>query len=89
MLGRKEELFTDRLTAEDINLISVERIEKPMRLKARIRYRQEEQWATVTQTGEDKLEICFDSPQRAVTAGQAVVLYDGDAVVGGGTIQSR
>ncbi len=51
-----------------------------------MRYRQTEQWATVVQTGEDSLSITFDEPQRAVTKGQSVVLYDRDIVVGGGTI---
>ena len=57
-----------------------------MRVKARVRYRQGEQWATAVQTGPDTLEVEFDEPQRATTRGQAVVLYDGDVVVGGGTI---
>lgn len=86
-LGRSDELFTNTLTAENINLISVEDIDKPMRVKAKIRYRQKEQYATVTRTGEDEIRVVFDEPQRAVTAGQAVVLYDGDTVVGGGTIK--
>lgn len=85
-LGGGEALYSRRLEATDINLISVSSIEKPARLKAKIRYRQPEQWATVTQIDGDRLSILFDEPQRAVTKGQAVVLYDGDAVVGGGTI---
>ena len=52
----------------------------------KIRYNQTEQPAVVTQTEEDTLHIVFDEPQRAVTKGQAAVLYDGDTVVGGGTI---
>ena len=87
VLGSNESLFSQSLKASDINLISVPSIERPMRLKAKIRYRQPEQWATVTQTDNDTLEIVFDEPQRAITKGQAVVLYDGDTVVGGGTIQ--
>ena len=57
-----------------------------MHLKAKVRYRQVEQWATVTQIDEDTITVKFDEPQRAITKGQAVVLYDGDTVVGGGTI---
>lgn len=87
VLGREEELYTERLTAKEINLISIPSLDKPMRLKAKVRYRHQEQWATVSQPDADTLEIVFDSPQRAVTKGQAVVLYDGDVVVGGGTIQ--
>ena len=80
------ELFSDTVYANDINLISVSQITEPMRVKARIRYRQTEQPAIAIQTGEDTLKIIFDAPQRAVTKGQAVVLYDGDTVIGGGTI---
>ncbi|MCI6995589.1 MAG: tRNA 2-thiouridine(34) synthase MnmA [Eubacterium sp.] len=87
VLGPSEELFSKSFDAADINLISVDQIEGSMRVKAKVRYRQPEQWATVTQTGEDTLHIEFDEPQRAITKGQAVVLYDGDVVVGGGTIQ--
>lgn len=87
-LGPHEDLFSTTLTATDINLIAVERMEQPMRLKAKVRYRQPEQWATVEQTGDDQLRVVFDEPQRAITKGQAVVLYDGDVVMGGGTIVS-
>lgn len=86
-LGGESELYSRTLTATDINLISVSAIDKPLRLKAKVRYRQPEQWATVAQIDENTLQIEFDEPQRAVTKGQAVVLYDGDTVVGGGTIQ--
>ena len=88
ILGKNEDLFSRTLTANDINLIAVSNISEPMRVKAKVRYRQKEQWATVTQTGEDSLRVDFDEPQRAITKGQAVVLYDGDIVVGGGTINS-
>ena len=86
VLGDNSDLFTRELTADNINLISAERLEKPVHLKAKIRYKHEEQWATVTQTGDDTIKVVFDEPQRAITRGQAVVLYDGDIVVGGGTI---
>ena len=62
------------------------KIEKPLRVKAKVRYRQEEQPATVEQVGPETLRVVFDEPQRAITKGQAVVLYQGDTVVGGGTI---
>ena len=86
VLGRNEELFTSVLEAADINLIPIDRIDAPLRVSAKVRYRQKEQPATVTQIGDDRLRIEFDEPQRAITKGQAVVLYDGDTVVGGGTI---
>ena len=88
VLAREEELYDKVLTADDVNLISVEEIKEPMRVKAKVRYRQPEQWATVTQTGADEIRVEFDEPQRAITKGQSVVLYDGDVIVGGGTIKT-
>ena len=85
------QLYTGSLTARDINLIALEKISGRLRVKARVRYNQGEQPATVEQTGADGFHVEFDAPQRAVTAGQAVVLYDGDGggiVIGGGTIVS-
>ena len=87
ILGENELLFSKELYATDINLITCDKIEKPQRLKARVRYKQQEQWATVEQIDENRLHIEFEQPQRAIAKGQAVVLYDDDIVVGGGTIE--
>lgn len=87
ILGDHEDLFSKELIAKDINLISGDALLGPTRLKAKVRYRQQEQWATITQIDEDTLHVVFDEPQRAITKGQAVVLYDNDVVVGGGTIR--
>lgn len=89
VLGEEDELYTNTLIAKDINMISVPFLSQPTRLQVKVRYRHPAVWATVVQTDEDTLEVQFDQPQRAVTPGQAVVLYDGDTVVGGGTIQER
>lgn len=86
ILGRNDDLFSREFVANDVNLIAVDHIEGEMRVKAKVRYRHEEQWATVTQPEPDKIRVVFDEPQRAITCGQAVVLYDGDVVVGGATI---
>lgn len=86
VLGEEQALYARELTARGINLIAAERLEQPTRVTARVRYRQKDQPATVTQIDEDRLRIMFDEPQRAITPGQAVVLYDGDVVVGGGEI---
>ncbi|NLY20974.1 MAG: tRNA 2-thiouridine(34) synthase MnmA [Tissierellia bacterium] len=86
VLGHDEDLFSSELVARNINLITIDSIEEPLRLKAKIRYNQVEQWATVTQLNDDEIKVVFDEPQRAIAKGQAVVLYDGDTVVGGGTI---
>lgn len=87
-LGLDDDLFSTTLIADQINLISVPKIEGEMRLLAKIRYRHKEQPASVTQISDDEIRVVFDEPQRAITAGQAVVLYDGDVVVGGGTIRA-
>ena len=87
VLARNDELFGTTLTAKDINLISCESIPSPIRVKAKIRYNQKEQPATVEQISENRIRVVFDEPQRAITKGQSVVLYDGDIVVGGGIIE--
>ena len=88
VLGNNEDLFHSELTATKVNLISCESLKEPMRLKAKIRYRHPEQEAVAWQTEEGGLHVRFDKPQRAITRGQAVVLYDGDIVVGGGVIEN-
>lgn len=86
ILGDNADLFSRSLDASDINLIAVERIDAPIRVQAKVRYSQSAAPATVWQTGEDSIHVEFDEPQRAITRGQAVVLYDDDIVVGGGRI---
>lgn len=86
VLCDNQALFSRTLTANDLNLIALPRLDAPMRLKAKVRYRHGEQPCLVEQTGEDTIRVTFDQPQRAITPGQAVVLYDGDVVVGGATI---
>lgn len=86
VLCPNEGLFSRTVEAKESNWIACEPPTQPLRVWAKIRYRQVEQPATVVATGEDTFRVEFDEPQRAVTPGQAVVLYDGDVVVGGGTI---
>lgn len=86
VLCGNNELFTKTVEADDFNFISCESFERPLRVAAKIRYRHPEQPATAYRTGANKVKVEFDVPQRAVTKGQAVVLYDGDTVIGGGTI---
>ncbi len=85
-LGDNDMLFTSRLYAHDINLISVEKIDKPMRVEAKIRSAHRPSPAVVEQTDAGELVVEFDEPQRAITPGQSVVLYEGDTVVGGGIV---
>jgi tRNA-specific 2-thiouridylase len=86
-LGQDTALFSKSLSAKNINLIACQQLKEPMRVMVKTRYLQAAQSATAEQTGKDSLHIEFDSPQRAITPGQTVVMYDGDIVVGGGTIE--
>ena len=88
VLGNAKKLLKNEAKVTDFNWISGETPQKAIRCKVKIRYRQPEQWATVTPCGEDAAYIRFDTPQRAITPGQAAVLYDGDTVLGGGTVCS-
>lgn len=88
VLARNAELFSSEIYASDVNLISCERLDSPMRVGARIRYNQSEQAATVYPLPDNRIRVVFDEPQRAPTPGQSVVLYDGDIVVGGGIIEN-
>ena len=74
------------LDAKNFNFIAFDTPPVEFRASARVRYRQAEQPATVRVTGENTVHITFDEPQRAITKGQAVVVYDGDVVIGGGEI---
>ena len=85
-VGPDAALFQKTLTAGDWNWIAIETLTEPLRCKARIRYRHTEQPATVCPLPEGKARVEFDEPQRAITPGQTVVLYDGETVIGGGTI---
>ena len=86
ILGSPDDLLVQSLTATDINLIPFDRIDGSLRAIVKVRYRQQGDWATVRQTSTDTLHIVFDEPQKAVARGQTAVLYDGDYVLGGGTI---
>ncbi len=88
-LGTSERLFSAELIAENANWISIAALTEPLRVSARTRYQQREAAATVEPYGDRGFRVIFDEPQRALTPGQAVVLYQGDLVVGGGTIVSR
>lgn len=85
VLGSNDDLFTDTAYACDVNWISGALPEEPMRVSARVRYNQKEQPAVMYPLENGHFKVVFDHPQRAVTYGQAVVCYDGEIVLGGGT----
>lgn len=86
VVGSNEESMSYRVRANQVNLMSVAEITDGMRVWAKIRYNHRGAWCTVERTGEDEILCTFEEAQRAITPGQAVVLYDGDYVLGGGTI---
>ena len=86
VIGTDEDSMTTTLKANRVNFMSVEDLPEPKRVFAKIRYNHKGAWCTVEKTGEDEITCTFEEPQRAVTPGQAVVLYDGEYVLGGGTI---
>ena len=85
-VGPNEALFSTTLFADDWNWFPFETLTEPIRVQAKARYNQPPQSATVYPGENGTARVVFDAPQRALTPGQAVVLYDGDLVVGGGTI---
>ncbi len=88
-LGSNDDLFSRELTAHSVNFIALPRLNSPMRVQAKIRYKAAPAWATLEQTDETTVRLQFDEPQRAISPGQSVVFYDGEYVVGGGIIASK
>ena len=86
VLSDNQALFHRGLTGKELNLIPTGRLDRPIRVQARIRYRMAPQPALLEQTGPDTCRVIFDQPQRAITPGQSVVFYDGPLVVGGAVI---
>lgn len=86
VIGEHEEVFSSELFCEKLNFMSVEELESPRKVLAKIRYAHKGAVCTIEKAGEDRIHCMFDEPVRAVTKGQAVVFYDGEYVFGGGTI---
>lgn len=87
VIGENEELFVNRVICDQLNFMSIEDLKGPMRVKAKIRYNHAGEYCTIEKIGEDLVECRFEAKVRAATPGQAVVFYDGDHVLGGGTIR--
>ncbi len=88
ILGENEALYGRELLAGNCNFISIAALTGPLRVMAKIRYRQPAVPAVIEPCG-DKTRVTFDAPQRAITPGQAAVFYDGDYVLGGGIIEGE
>lgn len=87
VLGPDSALFSTEVIAQRVNFISIPELTAPMRVTAKTRYSQSEAAGVLEPMGDGCVRMVFDQPQRAVTPGQAVVFYDGERVVGGGTIR--
>ncbi|HOR85795.1 MAG TPA: tRNA 2-thiouridine(34) synthase MnmA [Bacillota bacterium] len=87
VLGDETEVFGRELRASQMNYIAFEKLEEPIDVKAKIRYSAREADAKVIPMGNNRVRVVFEEPQRAITPGQAVVFYQGDVLVGGGTIE--
>ena len=86
VLGPEEHLYSTHLMIENTNWIAFADLTEPLRCTAKTRYSQTEAAATVSPLPGGRAEVAFDTLQRAVTAGQSAVFYDGDTVLGGGVI---
>lgn len=89
VIGTEDELLEDELVASTLNWISLDKLDTPMRVQAKIRYNQAPADAIVYPFEPDKVRVVFKESQRAITPGQAVVFYDNDTVVGGGWIERK
>ena len=87
IVGRRESAFGDELVANQMNWVAIDRPTETITAKARIRYRHAEADVTITPVYNDSVYVKFMEPQLAITPGQAIVFYDGDKVLGGGTIK--
>ena len=86
-VGGASELYAQRLEADGLNLIRETELVGPIEATGKIRYKDHDEPCQVEQTGPDSIEVRFAAPRRAVTPGQAVVLYDGEDVLGGAWIR--
>lgn len=86
VLCNSDEVFSDRLVAKNVNFMAIEDLDNELEVEAKIRYSHKGARCLIKKTAEDEVLCVFEEPQRAITPGQAVVFYQGDNVVGGGTI---
>ena len=87
VVGDESELLTQEAYAAAVNWMAIDPPHEAIRVNTKVRYKAEEVPATIEREGEG-VRIRFDQPQRAVTPGQTIVFYDGDIVVGGGTLEA-
>lgn len=86
VVGSNEDIFTRRVVCDRVNFMSVEDLEAPVRVLAKIRYNHRGEYGRIEPLSGGRVLCTFEQPVRAATAGQAMVFYDGEYVLGGGTI---
>lgn len=86
VIGKNEDVFANGLIADLVNFMPFDTLEKPMAVEVKIRYSAKPAKAIILPLPNGQIQVHFDEPQRAITPGQAVVFYDQDVLVGGGTI---
>lgn len=86
IVGEEKDIFTNELYAEDLNYTVDINLEKPINIKAKIRYSAKEAEAVLEKVDEKTVKVTFKEAQRAITRGQSVVFYIDDIVIGGGKI---
>src|SRR4030095_4350490 len=84
----EEGLYNLSFICNEINLQKIECLEKPMKVKVKIRYKDEGSMASIEQFDDDHIKVIFNEPKKSITPGQSAVFYDGDDVIGGGVIQT-
>jgi len=87
VVGNKNKIFSPGLIMGNLNLIATEKLDRPYKIKAKIRLKHKEAEATVFPHENDKAIVVFDEPQVSVAPGQSAVLYSDDTVFGGGVIE--
>lgn len=87
VIGRNEELFVTEVVCDRVSFMAVEELQAPLRVRAKIRYNHAGEYGRIEKLPEGRIKCTFEKPVRAAAPGQAMVFYDGDCVLGGGTIQ--
>ena len=86
VIGENEDVFSSVLVCDRVNFMGMENLDEPRRVMAKIRYAHKGEFCLLEKSGENRIKCTFENPVRAVTPGQAVVFYEQDYVLGGGTI---
>jgi tRNA-specific 2-thiouridylase len=89
VLGKKDDLFSLGLSATSNNFISIDSLRHPMKAEVKIRYKSQAVPAIISPADAGNVKVAFENPAKAITPGQAVVYYEGDLVIGGGTITKK